>query len=155
FHHVQMNGVTFALALLGLHAYLRGRDVASAGFIVAATALKITPIFFAAWLVIRGRPRAALAAVLVALACLVVPMIVRGPSRGAAELVEYYHAFLEGHQHGEIDSYRGGQNVAALVSRMTRPGPTAEGGSFQYLPTSKRLAQGAYSVLWVTILLVF
>src|SRR4029077_5645877 len=33
FHHVQMNGVTFALVLLGLQAYLRGRDAASAGFI--------------------------------------------------------------------------------------------------------------------------
>ena len=155
FHHVQMNGVTFALVLLGLDAYLRGRDVASAASIVAATALKITPIFFAAWLVIRGRRRAAVAVFFLAAACLLVPLVLRGPSNGAAELVEYYHKFLEGHQHGEIDSYQAGQNIAGLVSRMTRPDATEEGGSFQYLPTSERSAQRIYTALWVSVLVLF
>ena len=86
FHHVQMNEVTFVLALLGIKAYLDGRDVTSAAAFVAATALKITPIFFAAWLVIRGRRRAALAVFPIALACLLVPMVLRGPSRGVDEL---------------------------------------------------------------------
>ncbi len=94
-------------------------DVRAAAAIVAATAIKITPIFFAAWLVIRGRHRAALATIPIALACALVPLLVRGPSRGAGELVEYYHTFLEGHQPGEIGDYRAGQNIAALVERMT------------------------------------
>ncbi len=68
FHHVQVNGITFVLALLGVRAYLRGQDLRAALAIVAATAFKITPIFFAAWLVIRGRRRAALAAFPIALA---------------------------------------------------------------------------------------
>jgi alpha-1,2-mannosyltransferase len=155
FHHVQMNGVTFALVLLGIHEYLRGRDVPAAASIVAATALKITPIFFAAWLVIRGRRRAAVAVVLFAFASVLVPMVLRGPSNGAAELVEYYHKFLEGHQHGEIGSYHAGQNVAALVSRMTRPDAGADGDSFRYLPASEPTAQRVYAVLWVTVLLAF
>ena len=155
FHHVQMNGITFALVLLGLQAYLRGRDVASAGFIAAATAIKITPIFFAVWLVIRGRRRAAVAVFAFAFACLVVPLVLRGPANGAAELVEYYDDFLKGHQHGEIDAYQAGQNVAGLVSRMTRPGQDADHGSFQYLPTSERSAQRAYAALWTITLLVF
>jgi len=155
FHHVQMNGVTFALVLLGLQAYLRGRDVASAGFIAAATAIKITPIFFAAWLVIRGRRRAAVAVFAFAFACLLVPLALRGPTKGAAELVEYYDNFLKGHQHGEIDAYQAGQNVAGLVSRMTRPGQDADRSSFQYFPMSERSAQRAYAVLWATILVVF
>jgi hypothetical protein len=155
FHHVQMNGVTLALVLLGIDAYLRGRDVASAGFIVGATALKITPIFFAAWLVIRGRRRAAVAAVVVGIACLVVPLVLRGPSNGVAELVEYYHKFLEGHQHGRIDSYTAGQNIAGLVNRMTRPGTDADHRSFRYIPLSEEAAQRLYTVLWLTVLVVF
>ncbi len=155
FHHVQMNGVTFALVLLGLRAYLRGRDVGSAGFIAAATAIKITPIFFAAWLVIRGRLRAAVAVFAFAFACLVVPLVLRGPANGAAELIEYYNDFLKGHQHGEIDAYLAGQNVAGLVSRMTRPDRGADRGSFQYLPMSERSAQRAYAALWAIILVVF
>ncbi|MGH7498920.1 MAG: glycosyltransferase family 87 protein [Gemmatimonadales bacterium] len=155
FHHVQMNGVTFVLTLLGIRGYLRGQHLPAAISIVAATALKITPIFFVAWLVIRGRRRAALAVFPLALACVLVPLLLRGPSRGAAELVEYYHTFLEGHQHGEVGSYTAGQNIAALVSRMTRPAEGAEQVSFQYLPAGEHTAQLAYGVLWVTVLLVF
>jgi alpha-1,2-mannosyltransferase len=155
FHHVQMNGVTFFLVLLGLRAYLRGQDLRAAASIVGATAIKITPIFFVAWLVIRGRRRAALAVFPIALACVLLPLVLRGPSTGASELVEYYHTFLEGHQHGEIGSYTAGQNLAALVSRMTRPPGDPQRVSFQYLPTSARTAQLAYQVLWVTVLLVF
>jgi hypothetical protein len=155
FHHVQMNEVTFVLALLGIRAYLDGLDVASAAAFVAATALKITPVFFTAWLVIRGRPRAGLAVLPLALACVLVPMGLRGPSRGAAELEEYYHKFLEKHQHGEIESYTAGQNIAALVSRMTRPPESPGEDSFQWAPASERTAQLAYEGLWVTVLLLF
>jgi alpha-1,2-mannosyltransferase len=154
FHHVQMNGVTLVLVLLGLRAYLEGKDVASAAFLVAATAIKITPIFSVAWLVIRGRRRAALAVIPVALACVLVPLALRGPSRGAAELVEYYHGFLEKHQHGEIGSYTAGQNVAALVSRMTRPA-AADGSSYGWLPIGDEAAQLLYRTLWVLVLAAY
>jgi hypothetical protein len=154
FHHVQMNEVTFVLVLLGLRAYLRGRDVRSAAAIVGATAIKITPIFFAAWLVIRGRRRAALAVAPIALACVLVPLLLRGPSTGTAELVEYYHGFLEGHQHGEIDAYTAGQNLAALVRRMTRA-PADGGRSYQYLPLGEGAAQRVYELLWAAVLLAF
>ena len=155
FHHVQMNEVTLVLALLGMQAYLDGRDVAAAAAFVGATALKLTPIFFAAWLVIRGRRRAALAVFPIALACMLVPLALRGPSRGAAELAEYYHEFLAKHQHGEIGSYTAGQNIAALVSRMTRA-PGAPGQpSFQWAPATERTAQLAYQGLWLAVLLLF
>jgi glycosyl transferase family 87 len=155
FHHVQMNEVTLILVLLGIRAYLQGKDVAAAGAIVTATALKITPIFFVAWLVIRGRRRAAVAVVPLALACVLVPLLLRGPSRGAAELVEYYHGFLEKHQHGEIASYTAGQNVAGLVSRMTLPPAEADGHSYQWLPAGEGTAQRVYQGLWVAVLLSF
>ncbi len=154
FHHVQMNGITFYLVLYGIRACLRDQDLRAAGALVGATALKITPIFFVAWLVIRGRRRAALLVMPIALGCLLVPLVLRGPTRGAAELVEYYHTFLEGHQHGEIGSYTAGQNLAALVSRMTRP-PDAGQRSFQYLPAGASTAQLIYKVGWIAVLLGF
>ena len=155
FHHVQVNGLIFVLALLGIHAYLGGKDVRSAAYLVAATAIKITPIFFVAWLVVRGRRRAALAVPPLALACIVGPLLVRGPATGAAEIVEYYRGFLQGHQRGEIGRYPSGQNLAAFVNRMTRPTENAEQVSYRYLPASERTAQLAYRALWVTVLLVF
>jgi alpha-1,2-mannosyltransferase len=155
FHHAQMNGVILVLVLLGIRAYLRGRDVRAAAYTVAATAIKITPVFFVAWLVLRGRRRAALAVAPIALACILVPLVLRGPTTGAAELVEYYHTFLEGHQHGEIDSYTGGQNLAAFVNRMTRPVESARHVSYRYLPLSEPAAQAVYRSLWAAVLLIF
>jgi alpha-1,2-mannosyltransferase len=154
FHHVQMNEVTFVLVLLGLRAHLDGKDVSSAGFLVAAAAIKLTPVFSVAWLVIRGRRPAALATVPLALACVLVPLTLRGPSRGAAELAEYYHGFLAKHQHGEIGSYTAGQNVAALVGRMTRP-PAADGSSYGWLRIGDAAAQTAYQALWLGLMAVY
>jgi alpha-1,2-mannosyltransferase len=155
FHHAQMNEVILVLVLLGIRAAVVGRDVRAAAFTVAATAIKITPIFFVAWLMLRGRRRAALAVPPLALACILLPMLPRGPATGAAELVEYYHVFLEGHQRGEIAGYTGGQNIAALVNRMTRPVDNPQHVSYRWLPLSEPGAQVTYRVLWAAVMLVF
>jgi Glycosyltransferase family 87 len=143
FHHVQVNGLILVLVLLGIRAYLGRQDLRAAAYIVTATAIKLTPIFFAAWLVVRGRRPAALAVVPVALICLLLPVLARGPTTGAAELVEYYHSFLEGHQRGQVATYTAGQNLAALVNRLTRE--AMEPGR----------AQLAYHGLWLVLLFLF
>jgi alpha-1,2-mannosyltransferase len=155
FHHVQMNGVIFVLVLAGIHAYLEQKDVRAAVYLVTATAIKITPIFFVAWLLIRGGRRTALAVPLLGLGCIVVPLLVRGPTTGAADLVEYHRSFLQAQQQADIGSYSAGQNLAALVTRMTRPVEYFGHGPYMYLPASERTAQVAYEVLWVIVLLVF
>jgi glycosyl transferase family 87 len=155
FHHVQMNEVILVLVLLGIRASLRGMDPRAAGYLATATAIKITPIFFLTWLVVRGSRRAALAVPLLVVGCVLVPLLLRGPATGTAELVEYYHSFLEGHQHGRIDTYTADQNLAALVSRMSRPVENAEHLTYMYLPLPQDTAQLIYRALWVTVLLLF
>jgi hypothetical protein len=155
FHHVQMNGVILVLVLLGIRASLRGMDLRAAGYLVTATAIKITPIFFVTWLVVRGSRRAALAVPLLVIGCVLVPLLLRGPATGAAELIEYYHSFLEGHQHARIDTYTADQNLAALVSRMSRPVQNAAHLSYMYLPLRPDTALLVYRALWVTVLLLF
>ena len=155
FHHVQVNGIIVVLVLYGIRAALTGRDVRGAVAIVAATAIKITPVFFAAWLVVRGSRRAAVATVLLGLASILIPLAIRGPDRGAGELVEYYHTFLEGHQKGRIDDYQAGQNLAALVSRMTREPSTAERTSYRYVTADEPTAQLLYRGSWLALLALF
>jgi hypothetical protein len=155
FHHVQVNGLILVLVLLGIRAYLSRQDVRSAAYFVGATAIKLTPIFFVAWLVLRGRRRAALAVVPVALACLLVPLLVRGPATGAAEIVEYYHSFLEEYQHAPVASYTAGQNLGALVNRLTLPVQEPGHASYLHLPVSAQTAQLAYQGLWLAVLLLF
>jgi hypothetical protein len=155
FHHAQMNEVILVLVLLGTRAYLRGMDVRAAGYIVTATAIKITPIFFAAWLLLRGRSRAALAVPLLGLACVLVPLLLRGPARGTAELVEYYHSFLESHQRAEVSEYTAGQNLAPFVNRMMRPAENPRQVSYRYLPASEQTAQRTYQAVWLLVMLIF
>jgi hypothetical protein len=152
---VQMNEVILVLVLLGIRASLRGMDLRAAGYLVTATAIKITPIFFVTWLVARGSRRAALAVPLLAVGCVLVPLLLRGPATGTAELVEYYHSFLEGHQHGRIDTYTADQNLAALVSRMSRPVQNAEHLTYMYVPLPQDTALLIYRALWMTVLLLF
>jgi hypothetical protein len=155
FHHVQMNEVILVLVLLGIRACLVGMNLRAAGYLVTAMAIKITPIFFVSWLVVRGSRRTALTVPLLAAGCILVPLLLRGPATGTAELVEYYHSFLEGHQHVKIDSYTADQNLAALVSRMSRPVQNAQHLTYMYLSLSQDTAQLVYRVLWVTVLLLF
>ena len=155
FHDVQMNQVILVLVLLGIRASLQGRDLRAAGYLVTATAIKVTPIFFVTWLVVRGSRRAAGAVPLLVVGCVLVPLLLRGPPTGTAELIEYYHSFLEGHQHGRIDAYARGQNLAALVSRMIRPVQNTQHLFYMYLPLPPDTAQLIYRALWVTVLLLF
>ena len=55
--HVQVNLLVFLLCLLGVRALLAGREAAAGGWIAAATAIKVTPVFFAIWAAIRGNRR--------------------------------------------------------------------------------------------------
>src|SRR2546428_6780730 len=90
-NHVQVNEVIFVLILLGIDAHLRALDVRAAGYFVAATALKITPVFFVIWLMLRGRRRAVLAVPPLALPGGFGPLLLLGPAPGGAQLAEYYH----------------------------------------------------------------
>jgi Glycosyltransferase family 87 len=151
FHHVQMNGVIFVLILLGLDAYLHRRERTGAAYLVVATAIKLTPIFFLAWLAIRGRPRAVLAVPAVAVICVTIPLLARGPTTGAADVVDYYRSFLGPQRRASLDNYASGQNLAALVTRMTRPVRSNDGRSYQYLPASEPAARLVYEGLCLLV----
>jgi hypothetical protein len=45
------------LCLLGIQAFAAKREVAAGGWLVAATAIKLTPVFFLPWVIIRGTRR--------------------------------------------------------------------------------------------------
>ena len=155
FNRVQINELIFVLILLGIDAELRGRDVRAAASFVVATAIKITPVFFAVWLVLRGRPRAAWAVPTLGIACVVAPLLWRGPATGAADLAEYYRSFLAGFQHGQVMTDSRVQNLGAMVYRMMRPAETPEGLAYAYLPASESAAAMTYQAATAILLLLF
>ena len=116
----QVNLAVFALCLFGVRAYLRQQDWRAAAALVGATAIKVIPLFLVAWLAVRGRRRAALAVLPFGLACLVLPIVERGPAQGVRDLSDYYHQ-LRGFGEGHVVQQYTNQNLAAAVYRLMRP----------------------------------
>jgi alpha-1,2-mannosyltransferase len=150
---VQVNVVITVLVLWGIALALGGRERLAAFPLVVAAAMKVMPAIFVGWLLIR-RPRAAIPGVLLAGALVVaLPMLQRGPARGAADLREYYHAFLADFQGGRVVADYTNQNLAAAVERMSRPVTNRERLDYRWLPLSEGAAKALRNGLAVVVVL--
>lgn len=152
---VQVNLALFVLCLLGIRWYLAGHDVRGAAALVAATAIKLVPVFLVLWLVLRGRRRAALAVVPIGLACLALPMVQRGPATGVRDLADYYHTLLEGFGKGRVEQRYTNQNLAASVYRFTREPSEPSEWDYRVIATSESTARVVYRVAAIFVVVVF
>jgi len=155
--HVQMNLVTFVLCLLGIRAFVARREVAGAGWLVAATAIKLVPAFFLPWVVIRGSKRSVLAVLAFAILCLILPVVQRGPTQGWTDLTEYYSTFLQQYTAGAVVTNYRNQNLAALVYRAVVPAAAEDlpGYDYAYLPSLAPAAPLLYRGLALLVLAGF
>lgn len=155
--HIQVNLLTFVLCLLGIQAFVAKREFAAGGWLVAATAIKLTPLFFLAWAVTRGSRRSLGAVAVCGALCLMLPVIQRGVAQGSVDLTDYYGSFL--HQFaagGVVTNYRN-QNLAALVYRAVVPAAAEDVQPYEYayLPSLVAAAPLLYRVLALIVLAAF
>lgn len=154
---VQVNILIFVLCLLGIRAFIEAKQLAAGGWIAAATAIKLTPVFFAVWALIRGTRRTWAAILGAAVLCLTVPMMQRGFAQGIADLRAYYQTFLHGFAAGEVIADYRNQNLAAMIYRAVVPMSAHDSPSYEYayLPSLAAAAPLIYRVVAVAILAVF
>jgi hypothetical protein len=152
---VQVNLALFVLCLLGIRAYVRGHDVRAAAALVAATAIKLVPMFLVAWLVVRGRRRAAIAVLPLGLACVALPMLQRGPATGVRDLADYYHTLLEGIQKGQVLTTYGNQSLGPAVYRLMRPPDRADGPDYRLFTVSEGTAGVVYRGAVLVVVVAF
>jgi hypothetical protein len=154
---VQVNLLVFALCLLGVRAFIEKREPAAGGWIVAATAIKLTPLFFIVWSLIRGTRRMWAAVAGAGFLSLALPMIQRGFAQGTVDLKTYYHTFLHAFASGAVIPDYTNQNLAALVYRAVVPLSSHDSSSYDYayLPSLEAAAPLIYRVLAIIILVVF
>ncbi|HEV8400688.1 MAG TPA: glycosyltransferase family 87 protein [Gemmatimonadales bacterium] len=143
---VQVNLALFVLCLLGIRWYLAGHDVRGAAALVAATAIKLVPVFLVLWLMVRGRRRAALAVAPLGLACIALPMVQRGPTQGVQDFSDYYHTLLEGFGKGRVEQRYTNQNLAASVYRFTREPTEPTERDYRVVATSEQTARIVYQI---------
>jgi hypothetical protein len=155
--HVQVNLLTFVLSLLGIRAFATKREVAAGGWLVAATAIKLTPAFFLAWAAIRGTRRNLLAVLAFGALCLTLPIFQRGVAQGSADLTDYYQTFLHQFAAGAVVTKYRNQNLAALVYRAVVPAAAVDLPRYEYayLPSLMSAAPLLYRVLALLVLAAF
>ncbi|MEO8089753.1 MAG: glycosyltransferase family 87 protein [Gemmatimonadales bacterium] len=155
--HVQVNLLTFVLCLLGIRAFVARREVAAGGWLVAATAIKLTPVFFLVWAIVRGSRRSLGAVFLFGALCLLLPMVQRGVTQGSVDLTEYYQSFLHQFAAGGVIANHRNQNLAALVYRALVPGAAEDSPAYKYAYLSPLAAAAPviYRVLTVIVLAAF
>jgi glycosyl transferase family 87 len=152
--HLQVNLLTFVLCLLGIQAVILGREVAGAGWIVTATAIKLTPLFFIGWALIRGSRRILAAIVAFVGLTLALPMIQRGLGQGLLDLTTYYHHFLHKFAAGRVIANERNQNLAAMVYRATTQAADSlpsQGYGYAYLPSLEPAAPLIYRLLALAV----
>ena len=155
--HVQTNILTFVMCLLGIQAFVKRREVAAGGWMVAATSVKVTPVFFLVWTLIRGSRRTVAAIALFGALCLALPIAQRGLAQGASDLEAYYESFLGQFAAGKVVTNFRNQNLAAMVYRAVTPKASEDDPPYDYayLPRLEKAAPLIYRVLAVAVLAAF
>ena len=155
--HVQVNLLTFVFCLLGVQAFVAKRELPAAGWLVAATAIKLTPLFFLPWAMIRGSRRSLGAIAVFAALCLTLPVVQRGVTQGSADLTDYYQTFLQPFAAGGVVTNYRNQNLAALVYRAVVPAAAEDVPPYEYayLPSLAAAAPLLYRGLSLVILVAF
>ncbi|PYP59418.1 MAG: hypothetical protein DMD44_04870 [Gemmatimonadetes bacterium] len=153
---ISVNEIILVLCLLGIRAYLDGRDGRAAAAFVAAAAIKLVPATFVVWLVVRGRRRAALAVLPAVAAALVLPLAFRGARTGLTDLAEYHTKVLSQFERGRVITGRTNQNLGGLVYRLTLPpSDQPNPGYGPLVPVSEQTAAAIYRAAAALVLLAF
>ena len=154
---LQVNLLILVLCLLGIRAFAQQREVAASGWMVAATAIKLTPVFFVPWVLIRGTRRSLAAVAGFGILCLTLPMVQRGLHQGLTDLTTYYQSFLQQFASGRVVADYTNQNLAAMVYRAVVPRAWGQGETYNYvyLPSLEIAAPLIYRVLALVVVTAF
>jgi hypothetical protein len=123
----QSNILVLALCLGGTLAMMRGRPRPAAAGLVAATFLKLTPVFLLSLALVRGGPRVARAALVAAALAVLLPVALRGPGRGVEDHLSYTSDFLAEFARGHVIARPTNQALSAAIVRATGAGGVEDG----------------------------
>ena len=133
----QVNELIFVFCLLGVLTYLNGKTIQAVILLTVAAFIKITPVFFLLWILIREGKKVILPGLLTTILCLSMPLFLHGYDEGIEDLSEYYRIVLEPFQKGRVVTSFQNQNVASLIHRMTQPSTNRQDYNYRYVNLSE------------------
>ena len=111
--------------------------MAGTGWLVAAAAIKLTPLFFIHLGGDSGEAAACWPEFLASAACAVVlPILQRGLTQGLLDLTTYYDSFIQQFASGFVVTNYRNQNLAAMVYRAVVPRASGNFVGLLTTPTS-------------------
>lgn len=152
---LQINEVVFILCLGGIYTFLRNKNRVSGPLFVIASFIKIVPLFFVGWLLLRGRKEVILPILISSILCLSMPVLLRGLETGTRDLHEYYYSFINTFQEGKVLIKYTNQNLIAAIFRLGRPSHESESLSYRLFNLSEQEVRTIYRVSFMTLLILF
>ncbi len=154
-HFIQMNELVLLLSLIGVKAFIDKKNMVAALLLVVASFIKITPILILIWILSKSNWRIYLYTLLFAIACIILPLLMRGMDTGLTDIKEYYQTFLGPFMNGRVETGNENQGLNSALYKVFSPTP--EGIQFGYF--IKEIPASTLSIiskiLTLTVLLVF
>jgi len=152
---LQINEVVFIVCLGGIYTFLINKNRVSGPLFVIASFIKIVPLFFVGWLLVRGRKSVVLPIVVSSIICFSLPVLLRGFDTGMQDWKEYNRSFLSTFQEGKVVTSYTNQNLAAALYRMALPIDNSENLNYQIASLSEKTVEEFYKIISVLILILF
>lgn len=152
---LQINEVVFIICLLGIYLFLRKKIMFSGALFTIAAFIKIIPVFFIGWLLIRSRRGVVLPVVMSFVICFSLPVLLRGVDNGIQDWQEYNQSFLNTFQEGRVVTSYTNQNIAAALHRMALPVENLENLDYRIVSLSEDSVKMLNRVLSIVLFVLF
>ena len=141
---VQMNELMLVLCLASIVASFQNKETKASAYLVIAAFIKVLPVFFIPWLVLRSKPRIILKLSMAAMLCLALPIVFRGWNTGLHDLQNYYYTFLQPFKEGRVEPEFHNQSLAASIFKICLPSSAEPGFNYQLFRVSEAKAALIY-----------
>ena len=152
---LQINEVVFIVCLGGIYTFLINKNRLCGPLFVIASFIKIVPLFFVGWLLIRGRKEVILPILISSILCLSMPVLLRGLETGTRDLQEYYYSLINTFQEGKVLIKYTNQNLIAAIFRLGRPSHESESLNYRLFNLSEKEVRTIYRVSFMALLILF
>ena len=148
---VQMNELMIVLCLGAVLASLRNREWLAIALVIAAAFIKVLPIFFIPWLLLRGNYKTFFKMAICTALCLFLPWLWRGIHEGVMDVHNYYVTFLQPFKEGRVEPEFHNQSLAASIYKICLPNNTDPGYNYQLFSMSVAQASMIYKLSFLLL----
>ncbi|HTA62087.1 MAG TPA: glycosyltransferase family 87 protein [Bacteroidia bacterium] len=130
---IQMNELVLLLSLAAVYNHIIKKDHYAIPLVVAATFIKIIPLFILIWILSKSNFKNYLRTAIYTALCIIIPLLLRGFHQGVIDLQEYYVTFLQPFQEGRVEPKLQNYGLSAALYKVFSY--TEDGDKYHYIIT--------------------